>query len=229
METPPLQPGWYPSRLHPEMEHFWDGQNWTDQFRNAGTVGFSGERNPDGLQTKSSRGLSVAALVLAFVFPLLGASLGTAAFFKDKKAKRPYGLALAAVVIGWFFTAFFVVIVVVFSMWYLEASYSRTTTNTYALESSVESKLEELYNEDTGYPIDYWLVYCDDYQTDKLVVGYSTDCDAFSYSSVSSSYDAQDYLVHVSVTSVETYSFGVSVELDPSLGTPQAEFLGEPR
>ena len=46
------------------------------------------------------KGLSIAAIILAFLMPLIGLILGIVAIVQSKKAGRKNGLALAAVIIG---------------------------------------------------------------------------------------------------------------------------------
>lgn len=50
------------------------------------------------------RGLTIAAFVLAFLVPIVGAILGIVALVKARKNGGPQGLAIAAIILGVLFT-----------------------------------------------------------------------------------------------------------------------------
>jgi peptidyl-prolyl cis-trans isomerase B (cyclophilin B) len=57
--------------------------------------------------------MAIVGLILAFVFPLVGAIIGHVALGQIKKSgEEGRGLALAAVIIGWVFTAVAILAVV---------------------------------------------------------------------------------------------------------------------
>ncbi len=59
-------------------------------------------------------GLAITALVLAFLFPIIGLILGYVARSQIKKTgEQGDGLAIAAIVIGWVFTALVVILIAI--------------------------------------------------------------------------------------------------------------------
>lgn len=55
---------------------------------------------PAPAAAEPGKGLSIAAIILAFLMPVIGLILGIVAMVQSKKAGRKNGLALAAVIIG---------------------------------------------------------------------------------------------------------------------------------
>ena len=93
--------GWYADPDGKPSERYWSGSEWTAQSRpmTAGTMkamaGGGGRTN----------GLAVVALVLAFLFPLIGLILGYVARSQIKRTgEGGSGMALAAIILGWIFT-----------------------------------------------------------------------------------------------------------------------------
>ena len=62
------------------------------------------------------KGLSIAAIILAFLVPLVGLILGIVALVQAKKAGRKNGLALAAVIIGAVLMVVYIIIGIVSAM-----------------------------------------------------------------------------------------------------------------
>ena len=58
------------------------------------------EPTPQPAAAEPGKGLSIAAIIFAFLVPIVGLILGIVAMVQSKKAGRKNGLALASVIIG---------------------------------------------------------------------------------------------------------------------------------
>jgi hypothetical protein len=106
--------GWYPDPDGKPADRYWDGDAWTEQTRPATAP------RPAATVTRVAAGpgynvLAIIAFVSAFVVPLvLPIVLGYIALGQIKRTSEGgRGLALAAVILGWIFTVFFVLYVAV--------------------------------------------------------------------------------------------------------------------
>jgi hypothetical protein len=106
--------GWYPDPDGKPADRYWDGDAWTEQTRPATAP------RPAATVTRALAGpgynvLAIIAFVSAFVVPLvLPIVLGYIALGQIKRTSEGgRGLALAAVILGWIFTVFFVLYVAV--------------------------------------------------------------------------------------------------------------------
>jgi len=104
--------GWYPDPDGKPADRYWDGQSWTEQTRPASAP----RPAPVAVGALSVPGynvLAIIAFVAAFVVPLiLPIVLGYIARGQIRRTgEQGAGLALAAIILGWIFTGFFVLFV----------------------------------------------------------------------------------------------------------------------
>ncbi len=96
------EPGWYIEPSNQSFERYWDGASWSGSLRPRAAV-----NNPQPATVADKpAALSAVALVLAVLYPLVGAILGHIAYSQHMRATGTQDkLALGAIIVGWSFTA----------------------------------------------------------------------------------------------------------------------------
>ena len=102
------QPGWYPDPAQPGAVRWWDGTQWSEHQAPAAPVVYS----------RPTEGMAIASLVSALLgAPIVPIILGHMARNRIRESggmKDGDGLALAGIIIGWFYIAIFAVFILGF-------------------------------------------------------------------------------------------------------------------
>lgn len=98
------EPGWYIEPSNQNFERYWDGASWTGSLRPRAAF-----NSPQSVSTADkTSALSAVALVLAVLYPLVGAILGHIAYSQHMRATGAQDkLALGAIIVGWSLTALY--------------------------------------------------------------------------------------------------------------------------
>src|SRR5687767_1276364 len=89
--------GWYPDPSDPTMQRWWDGAGWTDHAQPATPAGpaalqpgMAAAANLQGgyRAAPTTSGMAIAALVCAFVVPIVGFFLGIASLVSINRSQK---------------------------------------------------------------------------------------------------------------------------------------------
>lgn len=89
--------GWYPDGNG--KNRWWDGTTW-GRFQEELPLSGAAAADPPPQTSGGVSGVDVAAIILAILLAPVGLVLGIVAFSKARKAGRPRGLALTAIIVG---------------------------------------------------------------------------------------------------------------------------------
>jgi hypothetical protein len=187
------------------------------------------------IQMNPNQGLGIAALVLAFFAPLVGAILGHVAYTKATRTQTSKSLPLAAIIVGWILFAFSLLFWLPFTIalfsGFTEGSnyadrrdygvgteYSAPQEGeiaSYSISQSVKDQLE------VNYPdYDTWFAFCE--QNLLMEAGSTTNCEVVVYP-FSETNESEEFTATVEYLSGDEFSPVIDVTLDKE-PTPAESF-----